>query len=116
MIPTSITIHAVWSTSAVFVDNKPLDLEGSIKVFNHSNSFAWGYGGSGPAQFALALLLLYVPEDKALRYHQQLKDNLIARLPENSFIRDINILDHINRVAYQVDGIGQPDLFNLYNW
>src|SRR5262245_55620958 len=37
---------------------KPLSARRSQAVFNHSpDGFAWGYGGSGPAQLALAILL-----------------------------------------------------------
>lgn len=36
----------------------PLDPGPSQKIRNHSpDGFSWGYGGSGPAQLALALLL-----------------------------------------------------------
>jgi hypothetical protein len=38
-------------------------------LYNHSpTGFAWGYGGSGPAQLALAILADYLEDDaKALR-------------------------------------------------
>lgn len=36
---------------------RPLDLQPSLKIWNHSpDGFEWGYGGSGPAQLALAIL------------------------------------------------------------
>lgn len=47
----------------------------SQKLYNHSpDGFQWGYGGSGPAQLSLALLLdvTTVPET-ALAYYQQFK-------------------------------------------
>ncbi len=48
----------------------------------HSPSgFAWGYGGSGPAQLALALIADAVDDETAVRYYHQLKFRLIARLP-----------------------------------
>lgn len=60
---------------AVRVDGKPLDPGPSLAVFNHSpTGFSWGYGGSGPAQLALALLLAAgCDADTAVRLHQNLK-------------------------------------------
>jgi hypothetical protein len=57
----------------------------SQKLFNHSpDGFQWGYGGSGPAQLALAILLDYLGDkDEALRLHQPFKWAIIARLPKD---------------------------------
>jgi hypothetical protein len=51
--------------------NLPLHLE----VFNHSPAgFEWGYGGSGPAQLALALLMDATGnKGLALRHYQDFK-------------------------------------------
>lgn len=39
-------------------DGVEFPLEPSLKLWNHSpTGFNWGYGGSGPAQLSLALLL-----------------------------------------------------------
>jgi hypothetical protein len=44
-----------WNATLVTVDSNPLNLR--LDLRNHSPSgFEWGYGGSGPAQLALALL------------------------------------------------------------
>lgn len=43
-------------------DGQTLSPDKSQKVWNHSpDGFNWGYGGSGPAQLALALLLVSIP-------------------------------------------------------
>jgi hypothetical protein len=63
---------------------KQLNLEASLKVVNHSpTGFCWGYGGSGPAQLALAILLDHFNGDKerALGLYQDFKFRVIARLP-----------------------------------
>lgn len=53
----------------------------SLKVRNHSpDGFAWGYGGSGPAQLALAILLEFTTEDIALQHYQDFKHCVIANL------------------------------------
>jgi Family of unknown function (DUF6166) len=54
--------------------------EPSLKVANHSpTGFSWGYGGSGPAQLALALLLEVCDDDLALELHQAFKWDVVAR-------------------------------------
>lgn len=60
---------------SVLIDGKLLDPKPSQAVWNHSpDGFNWGYGGSGPAQLALAILLFVgLDRDDAVRLHQQLK-------------------------------------------
>ena len=54
----------------------------SQTAYVHSYDFEWGYGGSGPAQTALAILM-EVTEDKqlSLRLYQHLKHQVIAHAP-----------------------------------
>ncbi len=54
----------------------------SLKVINHSpTGFSWGYGGSGPAQLALAILLRFTRQNEAQEFHQLFKWEVIAELP-----------------------------------
>lgn len=61
---------------------RPLDPRNDL--WNHSpDGFMWGYGGSGPAQLALALAADYLGDDeRAVRIHQGLKWALVARWPQ----------------------------------
>jgi len=54
----------------------------SLEVANHSPSgFEWGYGGSGPAQFALALLLDYTDDEEvALAHYTEFKNAVVSQL------------------------------------
>lgn len=72
----------VWTVTK---DGERLDPRASQKVRNHSQGgFSWGYGGSGPAQLALALLLdVGLDEGLALELHQQFKQDMIATLDIN---------------------------------
>lgn len=56
-------------------------------VWNHSpDGFEWGYGGSGPAQLALAILCDYLNNPKlASRLHQLFKSDIIVDLPHTSW-------------------------------
>ena len=50
----------------VTVDGDPLDWRASLALPNHSPTGpAWGYGGSGPAQLALAILLALTDPETA---------------------------------------------------
>ena len=55
-----------------------------LDLFNHSPSgFSWGYGGSGPAQLALALLADALDDDdRAIRLHHAFKFKVVAAWPE----------------------------------
>ena len=71
----------------VKVDNMELSPEPSQALVNHSpNGFNWGYGGSGPAQLALALLLDSVGEQQALELYHQFKEEVVAQLPSEFYL------------------------------
>ena len=55
-----------------------------LDLDNHSpTGFEWGYGGSGPAQLALALLADALEDDKlAIILHQRFKWKHIATIPQ----------------------------------
>ena len=69
----------------VTVNGRPLDPR--FDLWNHSpTGFEWGYGGSGPAQLALALLADYFADDQeALELYQRFKFAVIAGLRGNEW-------------------------------
>jgi hypothetical protein len=67
---------------SVEFDGEYLDPRPSQKVWNHSpDGFAWGYGGSGPAQLALAIMLKVTTREQAIQLYQRFKASFIAALP-----------------------------------
>lgn len=55
-----------------------------LDLRNHSpTGFAWGYGGSGPAQLALAMLAYIFDDEIALANYQRFKSEVIGNLPAN---------------------------------
>lgn len=73
------------STRQVFIDGIELTPERSQKLHNHSpDGFSWGFGGSGPAQLALALLLEYLPPELATRWYQEFKWAILSHIPMES--------------------------------
>ncbi len=77
-------------------DGEPAKLgpEPSQKLYNHSpDGFQWGYGGSGPAQLALALLLDATTDPEvAVTFHQAFKWNKVASWGEKWSITRSEIL------------------------
>ncbi len=74
----------VWSSEAKGGDEQaPLPFR--LDLWNHSpTGFGWGYGGSGPAQLALAILADFTGNGRyAVANHQPFKRDVIARLPED---------------------------------
>lgn len=69
------------SGACVYVDGKLLRPDASQKVRNHSpDGFNWGYGGSGPAQLALAILLAEgLSADVAQHHYQDFKFAFVGK-------------------------------------
>src|SRR6056297_1832626 len=63
-------------------DQERLTPDRSLALENHSPSgFEWGYGGSGPAQLALALLLDYTDDEEvALAEYMAFKTEVVSQL------------------------------------
>ena len=81
----------------IHIDGEQLLPERSLKVWNHSPSgFEWGYGGSGPAQTALALILeAGVPDGEALKLHQFFKFEMVAVLDTEATIQGADVFGWI---------------------
>lgn len=63
---------------------RPLDLRHDLRL--HSSEFNWGYGGSGPAQLALALAADVLGDDEqAQEVYQPLKFRIVGRLPDDGW-------------------------------
>ncbi|MYE58558.1 MAG: hypothetical protein F4X35_03080 [Alphaproteobacteria bacterium] len=71
-------------------DGSALPLDPSLALRRHSpTGFDWGYGGSGPAQLALALLLdVSGNAGRALDLYQLFKVEVVALLPREGWLLD----------------------------
>lgn len=71
----------------------------SQELINHSpNGFNWGYGGSGPAQLALGILLSATSNsDVSLRYYQDFKWEIVAKLKDTWELSQASILEWIEQ-------------------
>lgn len=83
----------------IWIDDKEILPGRSQKVRNHSpDGFNWGYGGSGPAQTALAICLEILPtEQAALGLYQQFKWAFVALWKEDDFMISIDITDFLRK-------------------
>ena len=69
-----INLSGNWETKEVILNGKLLSPIQSQSVYNHSpDGFNWGYGGSGPSQLALAILLEFTDKETAIKNYQKLK-------------------------------------------
>lgn len=76
-------IRGEWATKRVWLDDQELLPGPSQKVINHSpDGFNWGYGGSGSAQLALAIMLAVTGKPDG---YQDFKWEVIATLPQSDF-------------------------------
>lgn len=67
-------------------------------VIHSPGGFEWGYGGSGPADLALNILLLFTDKETALRLYQDFKWQFVARVPrEGGIIRREDILRWLHK-------------------
>jgi len=73
----------------------------------HSYGFEWGYGGSGPADLALNILMLFVLPPEAWRLHHDYKNSVIARVPEmGGTIRGEDVVKWLN-MKWNQEGAGK---------
>ncbi len=81
------------NTRRVWIDGREVTPVRSWAVYNHSpDGFNWGYGGSGPAQLALAILLeAGVDDGAAYLRHQDFKREFVALLPLRDFDATVTI-------------------------
>lgn len=87
-------------------DGGSRELDPRFDLRNHSPSgFEWGYGGSGPAQLALALAADVLGDDEAARaVYQRLKFRVVGRLPKDGWsLTEAELTDAIRSLA-ETDG------------
>jgi hypothetical protein len=77
-------IKGIAETREVYIGNQRLDPAPSLKVHNHSpDGWNWGYGGSGPSQLALGILLFLTDDiEFATANYQDFKWEVIAGIQQ----------------------------------
>ncbi|MFO0850735.1 MAG: DUF6166 domain-containing protein [Gemmataceae bacterium] len=83
-------------------DNGGRSLDPRFDLRTHSpTGFEWGYGGSGPAQLALALAADVLGDDEAaLDVYQRLKFRVVGRLPADGWtLTEAELADALRGLA-----------------
>jgi hypothetical protein len=91
----------------VTVNGEPLDLR--LDLRNDSpTGFEWGYGGSGSAQLALALLADHTQAaEQALNLYQRFKWMVVAELPHTGWTLTTRQIDQIIQCIRDEDAKGE---------
>ena len=82
----------VGEACSVTVDGDSLDCRYDLLSASPSG-FEWGYGGSGPAQLAIAILAHAYDDEFAREWYQQFKSDVVATLSENGWTLTKSDLD-----------------------
>ena len=92
--------------------NNMRPLSPRLDLRNHSpDGFEWGYGGSGPAQLALAIAAEVFGEKTALAIYQELKRELIEPLQADRWQLTIDqVVDVATPIIQERAGYEQPKL------
>jgi hypothetical protein len=75
------------------------------QTLHSPTGYEWGYAGSGPADLALNILLMFLDAETARLLHQDFKQEFIAGMPEEGgIIRRSDVLHWIakKRGAFQL--------------
>jgi hypothetical protein len=92
-----MNIKGLYIPAMILIDDKLLSPLESQKIVNHSpDGFLWGYGGSGPSQLALAILLEVTDKETAIKYYQDFKFDVIAKLPQKDFEIELDVKKWLN--------------------
>ena len=84
--------HAIRTSDRFVVTVNGERLDPRLDLVNHSpDGFAWGYGGSGPAQLAFAILCDLYGEDMARNFYQDFKWKVVNNLPQDWRLTEASI-------------------------
>lgn len=97
-LPNDLLIYGLINMKEVYIDGQFLNPKYSQRTYNHSpDGFNWGYGGSGPAQLALAILLKYLPQEAALAWYQDFKFSIVASWPQTDFEVRVDLIAFVQQ-------------------
>jgi hypothetical protein len=88
-----LRIKGKWDTKEIWIDDMLVSPIRSQKVCNFSpDGFNWGYGGSGPAQLALGILLQATADDQeALLFNIDFTWGVVYEFPRKDFEIEIDV-------------------------
>ena len=87
---------------SVTVDGEPLDCRYDLLSASLAG-FEWSYGGSGPAQLAIALLAHAYDEEFAADHYQLFKREIVSELPEDGWTLSKSEIERFADVVEALD-------------
>lgn len=107
-------IQGVYHENSVYIDGALISTANSRRLRDHApdGGVSWGYGGSGPSQLALALLLHFgATDDEALSWYREFKEEVIMNLPKSNFrMEDTRVTEWIEAKRIFVNELGDNDV------
>lgn len=109
-----IWLEWVARKNRIWLNGQELHLSESLKVRSHSpGGFNWGYGGSGPAQTALAICLELYGAALATRVYQDFKWQFVSNWPAGlPFEKQIDLSEFNTRYVIPVMEVLKEELQN----
>lgn len=89
--PMTVQLKGEWKSRKVWLYEQEIFIDESQKLLNKSSEFAWGYGGSGPSQLALAICIKLFGPDRALKVYKDFKFKYLGNLPQGDFNVDFTV-------------------------
>jgi hypothetical protein len=91
-------------------------LDPRTDLANHSpTGLEWGYGGSGPAQLALALLADRYPDGAALAHYQWFKNDVVAGLDGDDWTLPVDAVDEFLTDEQVADATPSTEISGPHN-
>lgn len=91
-------------------------LDPRTDLVNHSpTGLEWGYGGSGPAQLALALLADRYADPVALDHYQRFKDEVVASLNGDGWTLPVGAVDEFLTDEQVANAIPSTEISGPHN-
>ena len=93
-----------------------LSLEKSFEVVQHSpDGFQWGYGGSGPAQLAAAILYETTNNPELTRrYYQDFKFDHVSQWEDTFEINELEIKIWLSLVGAEIEILGTDQVREVW--
>lgn len=102
-------LRGKWATRRIWINGSELYPQKSQGIINHSpDGWNYGYGGSGPSQLALGILLEFTDIETAKKLYQTFKSRYIATLPQRDFEVEMDIDKIISDLKLEI--IGEKEL------
>lgn len=110
-LPETIVVSGIIKTGSVIVAGKEVKADEAKKHYGKDvKRFDWGNTSKGAGLLALAILMVYLPEETAVMLHQGVKFTYVSQWPQQDFESVIDLREFVSlNFDQQVQGNGSPE-------